>query len=93
MLLGLVHEVIKQVCVGNANTIFLTATNRVYVTGSNQFGQLGVPCSVLPEEKNIALLDTSFLGGELIKQIDTGIAGGTSLLTETGSVWSAGESW
>lgn len=91
-LTALYHEELKQVCVGNSHSVFLTVSNKVYVTGSNQFGQLGVSPSELRQEDNIVMLDTSFLQGAEIRQVDSGIAGGTAVLTETGTVYTAGES-
>ena len=88
---ALQREQVKQMCVGNSHLVFLTEKNEVFVTGSNQFGQLGVSPAEVPHQDEIVQLDTSFLQGARIKQVDTGIAGGTGILTESGTVWTAGE--
>lgn len=91
VLSALAHEEVKQMCVGNSHNLFLTATNKVYLSGSNQFGQLGISDKLLQSQDHISLLDTSFLSGATIRQIDTGILGGSAILTNEGTVFTAGE--
>lgn len=83
------HRII-QMCLGNAHSIFLTDKNVVLTTGSNQFGQLGLPPGVLQDTIEMLQMDLYNIGDRVIKQIDTGIAGGTCILTTDGCVFTAG---
>jgi alpha-tubulin suppressor-like RCC1 family protein len=89
-LLSLPKKII-QICVGNSHSLFLTSENTVYGIGSNQFGQLGLPANNLPSTDEPLELNTSELQNKEIIQIQTGIAGGTNILTRDGIVYTAGE--
>eukprot|EP01033_Poteriospumella_lacustris_P019601 gene19601-14218_t len=82
---------IVQISCGNAHAVFLTDDNKVYGTGSNQFGQLG------EQPGNILAVGVSFPEllvptQDRIVDVQAGVcASGTVVRTETGDVYSCGE--
>ena len=80
-------EAVKQMALGNDHTLILTSNNKLYVSGNNQYGQLGLG----DNEKRSTLTEVSsdYYNNKTIKQIAAG--GNHSLiLTEDGEVYAFG---
>ena len=80
-------EPVKQMALGNEHTLILTSNNKLYVSGNNQYGQLGLG----DNEKRSTLTEVSsdYYNNKTIKQIAAGV-NHSLILTEDGEVYAFG---
>jgi alpha-tubulin suppressor-like RCC1 family protein len=83
---------LKQLLMCNAYSLYLTTDGRIFGSGSNQFGQLGVENKNLHTQQIIEIpFPVADEKQKQIKMISGGICGSTFVLTEDGVVYTCGE--
>ena len=74
---------------GMKHSIILTETGKVYTSGSNKFGELGIGNDIINDQIQFQLIDSKYFNNENIIQICSGLSH-SMVLSENGNVYSWG---